>query len=209
MYGTDVFREVESLYFKEKYEDVIKYWETNKHNYTFGIKEEDDINILDSILESYHELKNYPKCMYYLKIQIKNLNFLELSEVERERRLRYYYLLKVNIFAMQNKRISEYRTILEYPKNKTDQTFTEWLNFLEESFYRKYIIFNRILLYSIICLIIFFIIMQLSNIYIINSLYKDYNIISIICIVWIVLNFLFPTIFKSLFIISLRFVLRC
>ncbi len=209
MDNSNIFETIENLYFNNKYEEVIGFWEKHKSNYSIDNKSEYYNKILEAVATSYFETGMFVNSLKYLDKQIKQLEFLEIPVHEKEKKLRYYYLNKVNIFSKQEKRVTEYRTIWEYiQKYKNDKTFLELSDSLEANFYNKYVVFNRYFRYLILCLIIIAILLHLSSISINNNLYNIYNVFSIIAIAWIVFNLLLPHLIKKYFLSGVRYFLR-
>ncbi|MDX9929898.1 MAG: hypothetical protein RBS37_08640 [Bacteroidales bacterium] len=206
---SDIFKEIEELYFSNKFKDVIAVWENNMTYYQIDKKSQTDNNILEAIATSYYETGMYERSLFYLDAQIEQLKNLELPSHEKQKKYRYYYLNKVNVYTKQNRRILEYRTLWEYLKHfGKDDTFLELSNFLEEYFYRKYLLFNKYFGYAILMLIAIAILIPLFNLSIPRNIYRPYNIASIICVMWVVLNLLFPKIFKGYLLNSVKYLLR-
>lgn len=209
MNNSDIFETIEDLYFNNKYEEVIDFWEKNKSNYSIDNKSEYYNKILEAVATSYVETGMFDNSLKYVDKQIKQLEFLEIPIHEKEKKLRYYYLNKINIFSKLEKRATEYRTIWEYIQTyKNDKTFLELSNSLEMHFYKKYVVFNKYFRYLILSLIIIAVLLHLSNISINNNLYNIYNVFSIIGIAWIVLNLILPHLFKKYFLYGVRHFLR-
>ena len=140
---SDIFKEIEGLYFSDKFKEVVAFWENNNTYYQIDKKSQTDNNILEAIATSYSETGKYKRSLLYINAQIEQLKSLELPSHDKEKKCRYYYLNKVNVYTKLNKRILEYRTIWEYLEHfEKDNTFLELSNSLEEYFYRKYLLFN-------------------------------------------------------------------
>ena len=114
MDNSNIFKTIEDLYFDNKYEEVIDFWDKNKSNYSIDIKSEYYNKILEAVATSYVETGMFENSLKYVDKQIKQLEFLEIPIFEKEKKLRYYYLNKINILSKLEKRATEYRTIWEY-----------------------------------------------------------------------------------------------
>lgn len=206
---SDIFKVIEELYFSDKFEEVVTFWENNNAYFKIDKKGRPDNKILEAIAISYYETGKYKRSLFYIDKQIQQLKSYELPIHEKEKKYRYYYLNKVNVYSKQNKRILEYRTIWEYIKHiGKDDTFLELSNSLEEHFYRKYLLFNKYFGYVVLMLIAIAILMPLFNLRIPSNIYKPYNIASIICVMWVVLNFLYPRLFKEYLLKGVRCLFR-
>ncbi|MDD4386054.1 MAG: hypothetical protein PHD06_12840 [Bacteroidales bacterium] len=203
---SEIYNEIEQLYFSDKFSEVVEFWERNISNYQIDYKNQADNNVLEALATSYYETGMYDRSLFYIDAQIVQLKTLKLPSHEKKNKYRYYYLNKVNIYFKQNKRFLEYKTIGAYIQDfGKDETFQELFKSLEEYFYRKYLLINRYFGYVILIIIAIAMLMPLLNLHIPNNIYKPYNIISIICVIWIVLNLLLPKIFKRYFL----YVMRC
>jgi len=206
---SDIFKEIEELYFSDKFDEVVAFWENNDTYYQIDKKSQTDNNILEAIATSYYETGKYKRSLFYIDAQIEQLKTLELQSHEKEKKYRYYYLNKVNVYSKQNKRIKEYRTIWKYLKNfGNDDTFLELSISLEELFYRKYLWFNKYFGYIVLMLITIAILMPLINFRIPSNIYKPHNIASIVGVMWVVLNLLFPKIFKGYLLSGVKYLFR-
>lgn len=206
---SDIFKEIEELYFSDKFKEVVVFWENNNTHYHLDYKNQAENNILEAVATSYYETGMYKQSLFYIDAQIKQLKTLELPSHEKQKKYRYYYLNKVNVYSKQNKRILEYRTIWEYLKHfGKDDTFLELSYSLEEYFYKKYLLFNKYFGYVILMLIAIAILIPLFNFRIPSNIYKPYNIVSIICAMWLVLNLLFPKIFRENLLNGVKYFFR-
>lgn len=209
MNDSNIFRMIEEIYFNDKYKEVIDYWEKNKAQYPIDNKSEDDNKILEAIATSYFEVGEYDESLNYVNIQIKQLDFIEIPKYEKEKKLRYYYLNKINIYNKQNKRAVEYKTLWEYlQKYRKDTEFLEMSDSIEEYFYKKYQAFNKYFRYVILFLIVAVILIHISDVSIPNNIYGIYNVFSIVGIAWIVFNMLASEFFRNNYLTVVRYLLR-
>lgn len=206
---SDISKKMEELYFSDRFKEVVQVWENNKSHYHIEQNSQTDNNILEAIATSYYEIGMYERSLFYIDAQIEQLKSLELPSHEKKNKNRYYYLNKVNVYSKQNKRILEYRTIWEYLNHfGNDDTFLELSNSLEEYFYRKFLLFNRYIGYFILGFIAIAIILPLSNIRIPSNIYKPYNVVSIIGVMWVSINLFFSKIFKGFLLNGVKYFFR-
>jgi hypothetical protein len=102
----------------------------------------------------------------------------------------------------------EYRMINSYLK-KTGELNEQLLmgkKDIEGILYKNFLKFNKILGYIVVFLILAAIVCHLIDYQINNTLYSVYNIVSIIGIVWLLVNYYFQERIKTLFVKILRFI---
>lgn len=204
-----LYKKIEDLYFSDKFKEVVAFWEENKRHYQIEKSNQSDNNILEAIATSYYEIKKYNKSLYYINKQLEQLKTLAISDIEKSKKYRYYYLNKINIYNKKNKKILEYKTIWEYVKLfGKDDVFLRFSDALEEYFYTSYIRMNKYLGSIILLLIIVAIIIPMFNIHIPSIIYKPYNVLSSVGVVWAVINLLFPSAFKKCLLNCLRYLFR-
>jgi hypothetical protein len=89
-----------------------------------------------------------------------------------------------------------------------DDTFIEFSNSLEDYFYRKFALINKYIGCVILLLVLIAIAMPILNIHIPSNIYRPYNIVSAIFVLWIASNLIFPSYFKALLLRVVRYFLR-
>lgn len=204
MKESEICKTIEKLYFDNKYEEVIGFWEKNRTFYS-DFKSEFYNKILEAVEHSFFEKGMLVMSLKYVNKQIKQIESMEIPKQEKEKKVNYYFLKKINRLNNMGKIVAEYKTLKEYnQKYGNDDQFLKISNDLEIYFYLKLLKFNKYLGYFIMSLIILFIIFHFSNMSIPNNIYKVYNIFTIIGLFWILINTWFPSLIKKYFIFSLK-----
>jgi hypothetical protein len=199
------FSEIEKRYLENDFEGVIKVWEAHSDLYELDYALRHDDKILEAIVTSYYELNSFKKCLYYLNKQIKQLTFLQLSREERYKKRRYYFLTKVNIYSILNKRITKYKIAKNYLQLvPADETFEKIVKHTEEYYYKKYITFNKYFGYVFLGLVLLAVFSHLLDFKLNSTLYVVYNIFTIAALIWLSINFYFPSMVKRLYLKGFR-----
>lgn len=202
----ELFNRIEELYFNYNYKGIVELWEQEKGNFKLDYNNENDDKILEAIRVSYYEIKDFNRSLYYLNQQISQIEKLKLHKKEKEKKLRYYYMEKANLYGDFNKTILKYRLAKWYLINiKDDSVFNEVVSFTENLYYKKFLLFNKSLGYILvgfICLAIFY---HISDFNINREIYSTYNILSLILIFWLFINYSFVNKIRVIFISILRY----
>ena len=203
-----LFNEIENLYFNNKYQEILNLWEKNKKYYHLDYNQEFDDKILEALSTSYFETGEFKNGLNSVNKQIIQLPKLNLTEKENKKKLKYYYLNKINLFDKLGNTMAKYKTAKRFVKNckKEEEPFVTIIDSIEKYFYKKYLNFNKFFGYFIFILISLVISIHFTKMNINESIYSIYNIFTIISVVWLVLNFTFPKYFKKIFISTLRYI---
>lgn len=162
--------------------------------------------VLEAVATSYYELKRYKESLVYFTYLIERIRTCEFSNNLKKQKSRNYYLYKIDIYNKLRIRVSEYRTIREYLKNfGSDESFQKLSDSLEIYFLRKYVIINKCIAYIILSLIVISIVASIFGIQIPRDIYRPYNILTGVFVIWIIVNLLVPNYFKGLLINCLRY----
>lgn len=201
-----MFEKIKELYLSNGYHEVIRHWENYGSNLRTGIFNQEDLMVLEAVATSYYELKRYKESLVYFTYLIERIRTCEFSNNLKKQKSRNYYLYKIDIYNKLRIRVSEYRTIREYLKNfGSDESFQKLSDSLEIYFLRKYVIINKCIAYIILSLIVISIVASIFGIQIPRDIYRPYNILTGVFVIWIIVNLLVPNYFKGLLINCLRY----
>jgi hypothetical protein len=202
----ELFNRIEELFFSYNYKGIVELWEQEKGSLKLDYNNENDDKILEAVRVSYYELKDFKRSIHYLNQQISQIEKLKLHKKEEEKKLRYYYMEKINLYGSFNKNILKYKLAQWYLINiKQDSVFNKVVSFTEELYYEKFLSFNKRLGYILvgfICLAIFY---HLSDFNISRKIYNTYNILSLLVIFWLFINYAFANKMRTMFVSIFRY----
>jgi len=196
-----LYQEIETLYFKEHFHAILKFESVFREIDSCGLDAEKIKCLYEIFARTYLELDKLDKAIQVIDQRICFLSDKDISNAEHAEDLLIFTLLKIEVFQKEGSFKEEYKSILAYEKiGGSDNQILNMRIAVEEALFMQYVKVNKYIFYIILLAVL------LVNLDFIPSNSAYLPTLTVIAVIWYLMNYVMNCRVKRLYLKILRFI---